>query len=124
MMQKEKPTDPVKGEDTIKVPLKGIEQSIFHRDFKIQGVVGDPGQKDKLGYQALISQIDAGLSKGYAYKDVSAVIRAVQPVLQLRSYLENMTELTLPKLRKILRFHLKKCNRTLLAPNKHCPTSQ
>lgn len=115
MMQKEKPIDPVKSEDTIKVPLKGVEQSIFRRDFKIQGVVGDPGQKDKLGYQALISQIDAGLSKGYEDKEVvSAVIRAVQPGLQLRSYLENMTELTLPKLRKILRFHFHEKNATEL----------
>ena len=83
MMQKEKPTDPVKSEDAIKVPLKGVEQSIFRRDFKIQGVVGDPGQKDKLGYQALISQIDASFSKGYEDKEVvSAMIRAVQPGLQ------------------------------------------
>ncbi|KAL9967826.1 hypothetical protein ACROYT_G026123 [Oculina patagonica] len=42
MMQKEKPTDPVKGKHTIKIPLKGVEQSIFPRDFKIQAVVGDP----------------------------------------------------------------------------------
>ena len=100
---------------TMKVPLKGVEQSIFRRDFKIQGVEGDPGQKDKLGYQALISQIDAGLSKGYEDKEVvSAVIHAVQPGLQLRSYLENMTELTLPKLRKILRFHFHEKNATEL----------
>ena len=57
-MQKEKLPDPVKDEDTIKFPAKGVEQSIFRMDFKIQGVVGDPGQKDKLGYQAIISQIE------------------------------------------------------------------
>ena len=39
------------------------------RDFKILGVEGEPGQKDKLGYQALISQIEAGLAKGYSDKD-------------------------------------------------------
>ena len=114
-MQKEKLPDPVKDEDTIKFPAKGVEQSIFRRDFKIQGVVGDPGQKDKLGYQALISQIESGLAKGYSDKEVvSAVVRAVQPGLQLRSYLENMTDLTLPRLRKILRFHFHEKNATEL----------
>ena len=95
--------------------MKGVEQSIFRRDFKILGVVGELGLKDKLGYQALISQIEAGLAKGYADKEVvSAVVRAVQPGLQLRSYLENMTELTLPRLRKILRFHFHEKNATEL----------
>ena len=114
-IKKGKPADSVKGEGTINFPVKGVEQSIFRRDFKILGVVGELGQKDKLGYQALISQIEAGLAKGYADKEVvSAVVRAVQPGLQLRSYLENMTELTLPRLRKILRFHFHEKNATEL----------
>ena len=54
-IKKEKSADPVNGEGTINFPVKGVEQSIFRRDFKILGVVGDLGQKDKLGYQALIS---------------------------------------------------------------------
>ena len=92
-MQKEKLPDPVKDEDTIKLPVKGVEQRIFRRDFKIQGVVGDPGYKDKLGYEALISQIESGLAKGYSDKEVvSAIVHAAQPGLQLRSYLENMTD--------------------------------
>lgn len=101
--------------DTIKIPLLGVQQTILRRDFKIQGVVGDPGQKDKLGYQALMSQIEAGIAKGYSDKEVvSAVVRAVQPGLQLRSYLENTVELTLPKLRKIIRFHFHEKNATEL----------
>ena len=63
-MQKEKLPGPVKDENTIKFPVKGVEQSIFRRDFKIQGVVGDPGQKHKLEYQGLLSQIESGLAKG------------------------------------------------------------
>ena len=114
-IQKVKLTDPVKDEDSIKFPVKGVEQTIFRRDFKIQGVVGDPGQKDKLGYQALISQIESGLAKGYSDKEVvSAVVRAVQPGLQLRCYLENMTDLTLLRLRKIIRFHFHEKNATEL----------
>lgn len=114
-IQKEKLTDPGEGGDTIKVPFVGVQQSILRRDFKIQGVVGDPGHKDKLGYQALISQIEAGLTKGYTDKEVvSAVVRAVQPGLQLRSFLENMTKLIPAKLRKILRFHFHEKNATEL----------
>jgi hypothetical protein len=90
----------------LKVPVAAIEKSFLHRDLKIQGVVGKPGQKDKLGYQSLISQIEGGLKKQYSEVEVvNAVIRAVQPGLQLRSYLESVYDLTLPKLRKILRFH-------------------
>jgi hypothetical protein len=36
---------------------------------------------------------------------INAVIKAVQPGLQLRSYLESVLDLTSPKPRKILRFH-------------------
>jgi len=96
-------------------PVKGIEQSKIRRYFKILGMVGELGKKDKLGYQALVSQIEAGLAKGYSDKEVvSTVVRAVQPGLQLRSYLENMTEFTLPRLRKIIRFHFHEKNSTEL----------
>ena len=78
-------------------------------------MVGDPGQNEKLGYQSLISQIEEGLTKGYSDKEVvSALVRAVQPGLQLRSYLKTMVDLTLPRLRKILRFHFHERNATEL----------
>ena len=52
-----------------------------------------------------MSQIEAGIAKGYSDKEVvSAVVRAVQPGLQLRSYLENMVELTLPNYDKLRAF--------------------
>ena len=90
-VKKEKLTDPVKGRGTINFPVKGVEKSIFCRDFKIPRVVVELGQKDKLGYQALFSQIEAGLAKGYSDQEVvSTVVHAVQPGLQLRSYLENI----------------------------------
>ena len=76
------------------------------KEFKIQGTIGEPGQKDKLTYQSLISQIEAGLKRSYSDQEVVlAVIRAVQPGLQLRSYLESVNNITLERLRKILRFH-------------------
>ena len=93
-------------EDILKVPLASLEKSVLHRDFKIQGIIGEPGQKDKLGYQPLISQIEAGLRKKYTELEiVNAVVRAVQPGLLLRGYLESISNLTLPTLRKIIRFH-------------------
>lgn len=83
-----------------------LSSSMLYREFKIQGVIGEPGQKDKLTYQSLISQIETGLRRNYSDKEVVlAVIRAVQPGLQLRSYLESVSEITLERLRKILRFH-------------------
>ncbi len=87
----------------------------MHRDFKIQGTIGEVGQKDKLGYQSLMLQVEMGLGKGYTDKEiVTAVITAVQPGLQLRSYLESVGDLTLVRLQKILRFHFHEKNATEL----------
>lgn len=92
-----------------------LNSSIFRRELKIQGQVGEPGQKDKLTYQSLISQMETGISKGYSEKEVvSAVVRSIQAGLQLRSYLEGLSGLTLPRLRKILRFHFQEKSATEL----------
>jgi hypothetical protein len=95
--------------------LSGLNASIFRREFKIQGQIGEPGQKDRLTYQSLISQIETGLKKGYTEPEVvTAVIRSIQAGLQLRSYLEGLSGLTLPKLRKMLRFHFQEKSATEL----------
>ena len=60
----------VQPQDVLKVPLVSLEKSVLHRDLQIQGVVGEPGQKDKLGYQSLISQIEAGLRKEYTELEI------------------------------------------------------
>ena len=89
--------------------------SILRREFKIQGQIGEPGQKDKLAYQSLISQIEVGLGKGYTEEEVTnAVVRSIQAGSQLRSYLEALSDLTLPRLRKILRFHFQEKSATEL----------
>ena len=93
----------------------GFQANILHRDFKIQGTIGEVGQKDKLGYQSLMLQVEMGLGKGYTDQEiVTAVIRAVQPGLQLQSYLESVGDLTLVRLRKILRLHFHEKNATEL----------
>ncbi len=92
-----------------------LKTSMLRREFKIQGQIGEPGQKDKLAYQSLISQIEIGLGKGYTEEEVTnAVVRSIQAGLQLRSYLEGLAGLTLPRLRKILRFHFQEKSATEL----------
>ncbi|XP_078031531.1 uncharacterized protein LOC144467063 [Epinephelus lanceolatus] len=78
----------------------------WSREFKISGQVGEPGQRDKLSFSSLAHQIEQGIKKGFPEAEiVDAVVRAIVPGLQLRSYLEGKPDLTLPTLRRILRFH-------------------
>ena len=78
----------------------------FTESSKIHGTVGEPGQKEKLGYQPLPSQIEGGLQKQYSGGEVvNAVVRAVQPGLPLRCYLESVPNITMARLRKILGTH-------------------
>ncbi len=78
----------------------------WNREFKISGQIGEHGQKDKLTFSSLAHQIEHGLSRGVSELEiVDAVIRAIAPGMQLRSYLEGNPNLTLPILRCILRAH-------------------
>ncbi len=89
--------------------------NLTRRDFKIIGQIGDPGQNDKLLYQSLVSQVQNALKKGYTELEiVVAVVRAVQAGLPLRAYLESIPDLTLAKLRKILRCHFREKTATEL----------
>lgn len=79
---------------------------VWRKEFKITGQIGELGQKDRLTFTSLARQIESGLSMGCPELEiVNAVIRAIVPGLQLRSYLEGSSGLTLPTLRRILRFH-------------------
>ncbi|XP_039676826.1 uncharacterized protein LOC120571799 [Perca fluviatilis] len=80
--------------------------SMWRKDFKISGQIGEPGQKDRLTFSSLARQIESGLNKDYPESEIiDAVIHAITPGLQLRSYLEGKDKLTLPALRRILRSH-------------------
>ena len=51
-------------------------------------------------------QIDSGLKRDYQEIEiVDAVIRAISPHSSLRSYVETLSNLSLAKLRRILRVH-------------------
>ncbi len=80
---------------------------LIRREFKISGQIGEPGQTDKLTFVSLTHlKIDSGLKRSYKESEiVDAVIRAIYLHSSLRSYVETLNDLSLPKLRKILRVH-------------------
>ena len=74
-----------------------VSISKFKRDFKISGQIGDV---------SLVHQIENGLKNDYAGDEIKeALIKAINPALSLRSYLEGKADLTLAKLRRIMRSH-------------------
>ncbi len=89
------------------VSQKDLTQSLlWQRELKISGQVGEPGQKDKLSFSSLAHQIEDRKNKNVPeHEIVHAVIKAIVPGMQLRSYLEGKANLTLPNLRRILRSH-------------------
>ena len=74
----------------------------------MKGQIGEPKQSDKLSFVFLIKQIVFDMGKGHeAHEITDGVIQVIMPNMKLRSYLETLKGLTLPRLRKILRSHYK-----------------
>ena len=98
---------PEKDDVTVKAEQKpAVSISKFKRDFKISGQIGDLSQKDRLSFSSLVHQIENGLKNDYTEDEIKeAVIKAINPALSLRSYLEGKAGLTLAKLRRIMRSH-------------------
>lgn len=85
---------------------KLLTTSAPRRQFKINGQTGEPDQKDKISFSSLARQIQIGLTQGYVESEiVDGVIRAITPGLVLRTYLETYKDLTLDRLKRILRSH-------------------
>ena len=85
---------------------KLLTTSAFRRQFKINGQIGEPEQKDKLSFTSLVRQIQTGLSQGYKEEEiVDGVIRAITPGMVLCRYLETYKDLSLDRLKKPLRSH-------------------
>lgn len=83
-----------------------VGSSLLCCEFKISGQIGEPGQTEKLTFVSLTHQIDCGLKRGYKERDiVDAIIRSISPNSSLRSYVETLFDLSLAKLRKVLRVH-------------------
>ena len=85
------------------------------RELKINGQIGSPGQKDKLTYTGLSFQVASAQQRGYDGPDIcAAVIKAIAPGEDLRTYLEMCPGLTLESLIPILRTHFKEKDATLV----------
>ena len=85
---------------------KLLSTSASRRQFKVNGQIGEPKQKDKISFSSLARQIQTGLAQGYSENEiVDGVIRSITPGLVLRSYLEAYKDLTLDRLKKILCSH-------------------
>ena len=83
-----------------------LASSALRRQFKINGQIGEHEQKDKLSYTSLVRQISAGVEQQYTEREiVDGIIRAITPGMVLRSYLESHKDLSLERLKKILRSH-------------------
>ncbi|XP_078798076.1 uncharacterized protein LOC111946953 isoform X1 [Oryzias latipes] len=94
-------------------PAPTLPEVSIRKEFRINGQIGERGQKDKLSYSNLIHQIDMGLKKNHSEADIiEAVVRAVSPGLSLRDMLEIKSDLTLSQLRTILRGHYKEDSST------------
>ena len=92
-----------------------FQPSHFKRELKIIGQIGEPGRKDKLSFVSLARQMEGALQKGYKPPEVvDAVVRAINVGVRLRSYLEGLKSLTLPRLRCILRSHYQENSATEL----------
>ena len=78
--------------------------TIYKREFKVVGQIGEAGQSDKLTYVALIHQIESGLAKNYSELEiVEAIIKSISPHSSLRNYVLTLPDRSLAKLRKVLR---------------------
>ena len=100
----------VKQTDEGKVQLSSAALLSLKQEFKISGQIGDPGQTEKLTFVSLTNQIDYGIKSGYPEDEIiAAVTRSIAPQNFLRSYIENerLKDLTLAKLRNILRLHFR-----------------
>ena len=88
---------------------------VLRREFKIHGIVAGDNFKDGLSFVSLARQIESGIKACYKETWIEeAVIRAVSPSLKLRSYLEMIEDLSLSRLRQIMKAHFKQKSATEL----------
>ena len=101
-----KPEKKVKSEE-----VEVLSELSYHklRQFKINGTIGDPGQKACLAYSSLCYQIKQGENQGYNISEIyGGVIRAIDAGNPLRELLElEADEFDKGALMKTLRSHFK-----------------
>ena len=99
------PKTPGNNNATVKVEQKpAVSISKFKRDFKTSGQIATC--RGRIGFSSLVHQIENGVKNDYTEDEIKeAVINALNPALSLRSYFEGKPDLTLAKLRRIMRSH-------------------
>lgn len=112
-----RPADPVRVQQNQPNPVLGVKledeevrvkKIIKLNEFKIKGTVGMPGEAGMLDFRNLSYQIRGAIDRDYDEKEICiAVVQSIKPGLQLRGYLEGLTDLTMNVLIKRLRLHFK-----------------
>ena len=99
----------------LQIQLDASTKGGWRKDLRIVGQIGETGQKDKLSFTSLARQLEAAVRDNRKEAEiVDAILKAISPGLRLRSYLEGMTDLTLGKLRRLLRAHYQEKDATAL----------
>jgi len=81
---------------------------MFLKELKISGRIGDLDDKDTLSYTSFSYKLRSAKMQGYSDKKImSAVIKSINPSLELRAYLEGRTNLTYQSLTTTLRSRYK-----------------
>ena len=85
--------------------------SLLEKDFKIRGIIGNSGQKDRINFVSLTRQINDGRTAGYSNNEiVEGVLKAVSPNLCPRNVLETIEGLSLDTLLRFLQPHFREGN--------------
>ena len=85
----------------------------WKKELKISEQIGDP--KTQFSFVSLVRQIETTVIKKYTETEiVEAVLKAIQPGSNLRSYLECRTDVDRPQMKQIIRAHSNEKNATEL----------
>lgn len=105
-----KTANALKTENALKIEntLKNANDLLVKvRNFKISGIIAGKGE-NKLSYTSLLYQIENGRRQGYSGPIIcDAVIRAISPSNNLRTYLESKNIISVDYLLEILKSHFK-----------------
>ena len=95
------------------LPSTSTPTHSWKKELKISEQIGDP--KTQFSFVSLVRQIETTVIKKYTETEiVEAVLKAIQPGSNLRSYLEGRTDVDLPQMKQIIRAHYKEKNATEL----------
>ena len=99
----------------LELQLETTTKAAWRRELRIAGQIGESGQKDKLSFTSLARQMEAAVNDNRTETEIiEAILKAMSPGLRLRSYLEGTANLTLGKLRRLLRAHYQEKDATTL----------